>query len=98
MSHDLIAIATLSFTSRAIVETDDITHENTLSVAVSGFTVSRLATSDIILNSVLDTVYARIDVTWLPCLSVVMRCDEVHSIVGSGPVPYTLLARLTIGL
>ena len=30
--------------------------------------------------------------------SVVMRGDEVHSIVGSGPVPYTLLAQLSIGL
>ena len=26
------------------------------------------------------------------------RGDEVHSTVGSGPVPYTLLARLSIGL
>ena len=26
------------------------------------------------------------------------RVDEGHSIVGSGPVPYTLLARLSIGL
>ena len=29
---------------------------------------------------------------------VVMRGDEVHLIVGSGPVSYTLLARLSIGL
>ena len=29
---------------------------------------------------------------------VVMRGDEVHSVVGSGPVPYTSLARLNIGL
>ena len=28
---------------------------------------------------------------------VMMRGDEVHSIVGSGPVAYTLLARLSIG-
>ena len=29
---------------------------------------------------------------------VLMRGDEVHSVVGSGPVPYTSLARLNIGL
>ena len=58
------------FTPRAIVETDDITHENTTSVAVSGFRVSRLAASDIILNSVLDIVCVWINVTWSPWLAV----------------------------
>ena len=34
--HDLIAIATLALPPRAIVETDDISHENTFSVARLG--------------------------------------------------------------
>ena len=49
----------LGCTPRAIIKVDN-THEIMFSVAVSGFTVSRLATSDTILNSVLDILYARI--------------------------------------
>ena len=97
--NDLIAILPSFTASWLSIEADDITHENTFSVAVSGFTVSRLATSDIVLkhcaresirNDLMSPGYRG----W----SYWKRSDEVHSVVGPGPVPYTLLARLSIGL
>ena len=72
----------LHFTSRAIVETGDITHDNTTSVAVSGFRVSRLAASDITLNSVLEIVCVWIDVTWSPWLVVLE--EKWRSTLGRG--------------
>ena len=56
--------------SRGIVM---LTHENTISVVVSGFSVSRLATPIIILNSALDRVCVWIYVIWLLWLA---RSDE----------------------
>ena len=94
--HDLIVITTLSFTPWATVKVGD-THEIMFSVAGIWsivwlryyFTLKHCG------GGTVPKSWYHLIVLWP---AVVMKADEVHSIVGSGPVPYTLLARLSIGL
>ena len=75
------------------------THEIMLFASVSGFRVSRLAT--ILHYTELCTRDSiRMDSCHLVHRggSYWKRSREVHLVVGSGPVPYTLLARLSICL
>ena len=60
----LIAIHFLYSMRRGYRSRHRDTHEIMLSVAVSGFRVSRLATPNVLLNSVLETLCVWIDVTW----------------------------------
>ena len=97
--HDLIAIRYVYSMPRGYQSRHRDTHEIMFSVAVSGFRVSRLATPDIILKHCGGGIVPKRLISpgyrgW----PVVMGSGEVRPVVGSGPVPYTSLARLNIGL
>ena len=84
--------------SRAIVETDDITHENVLSLAVWNLvyllTTGRLCVEHYTRYSMRKDLISLGYRGW----AVLKVGAEVLSVVDLGPAPYTLLARLSVGL
>ena len=96
---DLTAIHYLYSMPRGYRSRHRDTHEIMLSVLYLGLGSRVWLQYCILLNSVLKLVCVWIDVTWfISCPGSIRRVAEDHSVVGSGPVPYILLARLSICL
>ena len=97
-NHDLTAIHYPYSMLRGYRSRRRDTHEIMLSVLYLGLGSRVWLQYCIILNSVLKLLCVLIDVTWLIVASRTGRSREKHLVVGSGPVPYKLLARLSICL
>ena len=98
VSHDLTAIHYLYSTPRGFRSRHRDTHEIMLSVLYLSLGSRVWLQYCIILNSVLKLLGVWSDVTWFIVASRTGRSREKHLVVGSGPVPYILLARSSICL